>query len=77
MKAKKNSNNYSWEEILKNMKPHQIHGEIDWGKPVGNEVLPVDEWGDEGKWEIFVDFKKVKKGGISAKEVLKALKKLN
>ncbi len=75
MKAKKNPNNYSWKEILKNMKPEQIHREIDWGKPVGNEILPVDEWGDEGKWETVVDFNKIKKGGVSAEEVLKYLKK--
>jgi hypothetical protein len=75
MKAKKTPNNYSWKEILKNMKPHQIHGEVDWGKPVGNEILPVDEWGDDGKWETVVDFTKIKKSGVSARQILKNLKK--
>ncbi len=39
------------------------------------KISPVDEWGDEGVWETVVDFTKRKKGGISAKELLKHLKK--
>ncbi len=35
------------------------------------KITPVDEWGDEGKWETVVDFNKIKKGGISAEELLK------
>lgn len=25
-------------ELIQNIKPEQLHGEIDWGPPVGNEV---------------------------------------
>ena len=39
------------------------------------KISPVDEWGDEGVWETVVDFTKGKKCGISAKELLKHLKK--
>lgn len=45
-------------------------------KPVF-KVVPVDEWGDEGVWGTVVDFTKIKKGGVPADEVLKALKELN
>lgn len=45
-------------------------------KPVF-KVVPVDEWGDEGTWETVVDFTKIKKGGVPAKDVLKALRELN
>jgi len=41
------------------------------------KVVPVDEWGDEGVWETVVDFTKIKKGGVPAKEVLKALLKID
>ena len=74
MKSKKNLNNYSWKEILKNVKPHQIHGEIDWGPDVGNEILPADEWGDEEKGKTVVDFTKIKKEGVSGEEFLKYIK---
>jgi len=40
------------------------------------KVVPVDEWGDEGVWETVVDFTKIKKGGVPAKEVLKALRSM-
>ncbi len=36
----------------------------------------VDEWGDVG-YETLVDFREINKDGVDAKEVLKALKKLN
>lgn len=39
------------------------------------KITPVDEWGDEGKWETIIDFNKVKKGGVSAEEILKYIKK--
>ena len=32
---------------------------------------------DEGLWETVIDFTKINKNGVSAKEVLKALRKLN
>lgn len=44
-------------------------------KPIFN-IIPVDEWGDEGKWETVVDFTKFKKGGVRAEEVLASLKRL-
>ncbi len=44
-------------------------------KPIFN-IIPVDEWGDEGKWETVVDFTKIKKGGVKAEEVLASLKRL-
>jgi|GEM_PF-4197398 len=36
-----------------------------------------DEWGDEGKWITLVDFTKIKRGGVPAREVLRALIGLN
>lgn len=45
-------------------------------KPVF-KVVPADEWGDEGVWETVVDFTKIRKDGVPADEVLKALKELN
>ncbi len=42
-------------------------------KPVFR-VVPVDEWGDEGRWETVVDFTKIRKGGVPAGEVLKQLR---
>jgi len=44
-------------------------------KPIFN-ITPVDEWGDEGKWETVVDFTKFKKDGVKAEEVLASLKRL-
>ena len=44
-------------------------------KPIFN-IIPVDEWGDEGKWETVVDFTQFKKGGVKAEEVLASLKRL-
>jgi antitoxin component of RelBE/YafQ-DinJ toxin-antitoxin module len=38
--------------------------------------IPIDEWGDEGKWETLVDFTKFKKGGVRTEEVLASLKRL-
>ena len=40
------------------------------------KVMPVDEWGDEGKWESMIDFRKLKKNGVLASEVLKTLHKI-
>lgn len=40
------------------------------------KVMPVDKWGDEGKWETLIDFRKIKKRGVLASEVLKALRKV-
>ena len=44
-------------------------------KPIFN-IIPVDEWGDEGKWKTVVDFTKFRKGGVRAEEVLASLKRL-
>lgn len=40
------------------------------------KLVPVDEWGDEGAWETVVDFTQIRKGGVPAEEVLKALHRL-
>ena len=40
------------------------------------KISPVDEWGDEGIWEVVSDFRKINPKGVSATDVLKALKKL-
>jgi len=71
----KNEDSMTLDEMLEGVTRDQFHELIDWSKPVGNEILPVDKWGDEGKWETVIDFNKVKKGGISGEEVLKHLKK--
>jgi antitoxin (DNA-binding transcriptional repressor) of toxin-antitoxin stability system len=42
--------------------------------PVFN-IVPADTWGDEGAWETVVDFTKIRKNGVSAQDVLRALKK--
>lgn len=41
------------------------------------KVIPVDEWGDEGVWKTVADFSKIRKGGIPASDVIRALKRLN
>ena len=40
------------------------------------KMIPVDEWGDEGKWETVVDFTKFRKSGVKAEEVIASLKRL-
>lgn len=45
-------------------------------KPVF-KLSPVDEWGDEGMWETVVDFREINPKGVPAKEVLKALRKID
>ena len=42
--------------------------------PVFKVAPAVDLWGDEGTWETVVDFTKIKKGGVPAEKVLKALR---
>ena len=37
------------------------------------ESPACDEWGDRGNWITLVDFTKIRKGGIPAIEVLRAL----
>lgn len=44
-------------------------------RPVFN-ITPIDAWGDDGVWETVADFTKVRKNGVSSKEVLRALKEL-
>lgn len=41
------------------------------------KIVPTDMWGDEGLWENIADFRKINKDGVSAKDVLKSLRKLN
>ena len=44
-------------------------------KPIFN-IIPVDEWGDEGKWETLIDFRsKNSKGGIRMEDFSKMLRK--
>ncbi|MEK7086646.1 MAG: type II toxin-antitoxin system prevent-host-death family antitoxin [Patescibacteria group bacterium] len=43
-------------------------------KPVFKISPPSDE---NEPWELVADFTKVKKGGVSAKEILRELRKLN
>jgi hypothetical protein len=73
--TEKNTGKMSLNEILEGVTRDQFHELIDWGADVGNEMLPADEWGDDGKWETIIDFNKVKKGGVSAGELLKCFKK--
>ena len=40
------------------------------------KITPVDEWGDEGLWETVVDFRQIGAEGMSAKTLLKALRKI-
>ncbi|MBP6858569.1 MAG: hypothetical protein KBC33_01920 [Candidatus Pacebacteria bacterium] len=40
------------------------------------KLEPVDAWGDDGMWETVVDFTQIKKGGVPAKDVLAALRKM-
>lgn len=41
-------------------------------KPVF-KLAPLDEWGDEGTWERVIDFTKIRKNGVSAKDILAKL----
>jgi len=43
-------------------------------KPIFN-IIPVDEWGDEGKWETVIDFNKFKKGGVRMEDFATMLRK--
>lgn len=45
-------------------------------KPVFR-ITPVDTWGDEGIWETVVDFREIDSRGVSARDVLAALGRLN
>jgi len=36
---KKKKNKYSLEELLSDIKPENLHGEIDFGPPVGKEII--------------------------------------
>ena len=44
-------------------------------KPIFN-IIPVDEWGDEGRWKTVVDFRDKKGNGIEAKKLLTILQKM-
>ena len=39
------------------------------------KMVPVDEWGDEGVWEPFIDFRDKNGKGIEAGKLVKMLKK--
>lgn len=41
------------------------------------KISPIDEWGDAGIWETVVDLRTINKDGVSAKDVLRALKKID
>lgn len=40
-------------------------------------MIPVDDYGDTGVWELLLDFTKLAKKGVNAKEVIKSIKRLN
>ena len=39
------------------------------------KISPADEWGDEGIWETVADFQQLFPKGVSAKVLLRALRK--
>lgn len=41
------------------------------------KIAPVDVWGDEGIWETVLNFRELNENGVSAKDVLKVLRKRN
>lgn len=41
------------------------------------KLEPVDEWGDEGKWETVINFKKLDPRGIPIGDAIASLKRLN
>ena len=41
------------------------------------KLVPVDEWGDEGKWETLLDLSNEPGGGIEAGKLLKMFKKFD
>ncbi len=43
-------------------------------KPVFN-IIPVDEWGDEGTWETIADFRDKNGNGIRMEDFAKMLRK--
>lgn len=45
-------------------------------RPIFKVTPVVDEWVDEGKWEPVIDFRKIKKSGVLASEVLQTLRKI-
>ena len=45
-------------------------------KPVF-KISPIDVWGDEGVWETVLDFQKINAEGVAAKDVLKALRRID
>ena len=63
------------EDYIKQVKHGRSFLVVRRSKPVFR-VEPVDKWGDEGNWETIIDFTKIKKGGVSIDEVLKAFKRI-
>lgn len=41
------------------------------------KITPVDMWGDEGVWEVIADFSELDKKGVSARDILRSLRKNN
>lgn len=81
-KAKNNTNIIGFKELRENagkyisaVEKGRVFTVVRRSKPIF-KMVPVDEWGDEGKWETVVDFTKFKKGGVKAEEVLASLKRL-
>jgi len=35
-----------------------------------------DEWGDSGDWTTLIDFREIRSGGVSSKDLLEAINKL-
>lgn len=63
------------EEYISQVKKGKSFTVVRRSKPIFR-VTPVDEWGDEGIWETVIDFTKIKKDGVPATDVLRALSEL-
>ena len=44
-------------------------------KPIFN-IIPIDQWGDEGVWKNVVDFRDKKGNGIKARKLIAMLEKM-
>ena len=70
-------------ELRQNMMKYARHvgrgGEVvvlKHNKPLFKMCRVEDPFGDEGEWESVINFTKMRKGGVSAEEILAALKKI-
>ncbi len=41
------------------------------------KITPVDVWGDEGIWEVIANFRELDEKGVSARKILRSLRKIN